>query len=188
MWRPRWPCLALTQSPTHLTRSILRVPSQSLHCFFGAHSKVVWDGTPVENVHEFFTTVLPSTKHDVLSFDVQPVLPIQVELTVESKAETQSALLVLVTGDVKYGVKEQNEGFVHSFVLEPDLSKPAGGNFYYIASANCRTHKGGLRKPGRFAGTGWGGGGGGGGHQGGGGGGGGGGAHHGGGGYHGGGR
>jgi len=108
---------------------------------FSAQATLIWDGTAYSgaaDIRAFFTSVLPISKHEVLSLDVQPVMP--------AANGANSALLVTIAGDAKFGMKEQSYGFVHTFLLSPDsASRPTEPNAYAIVHAICRTHKSTLK-------------------------------------------
>jgi len=111
---------------------------EQLHQFFLAHSVVVWEGTAVtglESIQEFFKRVLPSTSHNVKSVDVQPIFAPGV-------AETATpSMMVVVTGDVEYGMKATTQGFHHTFVIERDPASTDTNDKHYVASAVFRSHK-----------------------------------------------
>jgi hypothetical protein len=111
---------------------------QALASMYAANATLIWDGHPYAEataIRDFFTTALPISKHEVLSLDVQPI---------SASADANAPLLITVTGDVKFGMKEQNHGFVHTFVIIPDATR-AAGNFFSVQHAMCRTHKATLK-------------------------------------------
>jgi hypothetical protein len=55
------------------------------------------------------------------------------------------AMHISVAGDVKYGVRLQEKGFHHTFVLERDMQNTISDT-YYIVSASCRSVDNTLRK------------------------------------------
>jgi len=104
--------------------------------FFKDSSLVVWNGIPasgLENIHKLYTTMVPTTNHEVQVLDCQP-------LGVIGPVPGEASLLVTASGEVTYGPKRLQYAFHHSFVLERDPTKADKGNFYYIVSQTCRSH------------------------------------------------
>jgi len=99
-------------------------------------SILIWNGHRKTGVNEIKTLnkALPSSKHDIKSTDAQPIF-----FNVESKNQqmTTTSILVIVTGDVKWGMDSSVQGFHHTFVLERDPMQK--GNFYYISSHVVRS-------------------------------------------------
>ncbi len=91
---------------------------------FAADASLIWDGhvySGAQPIKDFLSTVLPITKHEIISLDVQPI-------TLASSPGAPVPLLITVAGDVKFGVREQSHGFVHTFIISPDASRPTVPN------------------------------------------------------------
>lgn len=147
-----WRCLNSQHShertPTH---------RQDLIHFFKKDSRLVWDGLDLigERFPAFFRS-LPSSKHEILAVDVQPIGPDPpLQPQKGGMLRVGRLLMVVVTGRVQYGVKPAASGFHHSFLLERDPSPPLGiindnqaaelraqgGNFFWVSAWTHRSHK-----------------------------------------------
>jgi len=119
--------------------SVIDAHRDETHKFFHEHGVITWDGNRASGQQEVqqWWKMMPSTHHDVRTFDSQPIL-----LPQEMKGLTSPSMLVVVTGIVKYGAKTQPHCFYHCFVLERDIRvPPSGGEFYVIAAMTVRTQK-----------------------------------------------
>ncbi len=87
---------------------------------------MVWNGTRLQfgaglkDLHTAFKA-LPPSKHEVTSFDAQPILA-----AVDQKSGgNASAMLITVSGIVKWGIDQKTSPFHHIFVLERDNASTA---------------------------------------------------------------
>ncbi|TDL28072.1 NTF2-like protein [Rickenella mellea] len=102
---------------------------ESLPKFYRATSSLTWNGNPIQGLDGLKTLIegMPSTKHDVQSFDCHPI-----------PGTTPPSLLVTVSGNVVHGkqandnpnatpvkgVDAQPRVFTQTFMLTPDPNAP----------------------------------------------------------------
>ncbi|KAJ1983412.1 hypothetical protein H4R34_001287 [Dimargaris verticillata] len=106
----------------------------SLAQFYSDTSQIVWRNHPHQGGAQFLTAVigkLPSTNHQIRSFDCQPVTA----WNVLPPPGTPYNIALQVTGAVTYDNHTIALGFTHSFVLSPRLDHPGK---YYISNEMFR--------------------------------------------------
>ncbi|KAG2183538.1 hypothetical protein INT43_006544 [Umbelopsis isabellina] len=103
---------------------------QLLQRFYREDSAILWNGNAFPGIAQYndFLSNLPSTSHEVQSFDCHPI-----PATMNSQGAC--GILVSVSGTLKYGDSPVKRLFSHAFMLIPDIEK--SGTFY-IQSENLR--------------------------------------------------
>ncbi|KAL1921639.1 uncharacterized protein VTP21DRAFT_10281 [Calcarisporiella thermophila] len=96
--------------------------------FYRDDSAILWNGNAYSGVTPFsdFLVKLPSTSHEVNTFDCHPIIS-------SINAQGTSSIVVIVNGSVKYGDEQRPRLFSQTFILSPIPEKP--GNYY--VSSDC---------------------------------------------------
>ncbi|KAJ3343506.1 NTF2- export protein 2 [Gonapodya sp. JEL0774] len=100
----------------------------SVERFFRPNSQLIWNGNHFQFSREVLQQLflkLPSSKHEVQSYDCQPVIG------------PERSITLVVNGTVQYG-KDNLKAFTQSFLLDPVPEPNNAGSSYYVAVDNFR--------------------------------------------------
>ena len=99
-----------------------------LRAFYRPTSTILWNGNAFigGDAYTDFMTRFPPTSHEVHSFDCHPVDSAMLS-GVPIPGEPPSMILV-VSGNVRYGEEREKRGFSESFLLKAD------GEVFYVAN------------------------------------------------------
>ncbi|KAG4306232.1 hypothetical protein PORY_000220 [Pneumocystis oryctolagi] len=96
-----------------------------IYQFYRPFSTIVWNGNAFTGLYYAeFVKKLPSSYHEVQSFDCHP-------MTSSMNEYGACSIVLVVSGSVRYGNESEPRGFSDTFVLKSDLEKQG---MYYIAS------------------------------------------------------
>ncbi|KAF9124307.1 NTF2- export protein 1 [Mortierella sp. 14UC] len=93
-----------------------------LNRFYRENSAILWNGNPYQGATPFseFTNKLSSSEHTINSYDCHP-------LPTSTDPNTPGAMILNVSGTVKYSNETTTRHFSQSFILSPD---PKNGSFF----------------------------------------------------------